>query len=73
MKIDRELRVEPEFRGRAKGGFELEDHLGGDRGSAVDDDLRLTVVRGDVLDPGSLDAAMWGQDAGLCALGRPAT
>ena len=31
---------------------------------------RLTVVQGDVLDAGSLEAAMQGQDAVLCALGH---
>jgi uncharacterized protein YbjT (DUF2867 family) len=31
---------------------------------------RLTVVRGDVLDPDSVEAAMRGQDAVLCALGH---
>lgn len=30
----------------------------------------LTVLQGDVLDPGSLEAAMHGQDAVLCALGH---
>ena len=30
---------------------------------------RLKIVRGDVLDPASIDAAMVGQDAVLCALG----
>jgi putative NADH-flavin reductase len=34
------------------------------------DDPRLTVVRGDVLDPASVDAAMRGQDAVLSALGH---
>ena len=33
-------------------------------------DARLTVARGDVLDPGSLDAAARGCDAVLCALGH---
>ena len=31
---------------------------------------RLTVVQGDVLDPASVDAAMRGQEAVLCALGH---
>lgn len=31
---------------------------------------RLTVVRGDVLDPASIDAAMTGQEAVACALGH---
>ena len=34
------------------------------------DDPRLTVVRGNVLDPASVDAAMRGQDAVLSALGH---
>jgi uncharacterized protein YbjT (DUF2867 family) len=33
-------------------------------------DERLSVVRGDVLDPASLEAAMRGQEAVLCALGH---
>ena len=34
------------------------------------EDPRLTVVRGDVLDPASLEPAVRGQDAVLCALGH---
>lgn len=37
---------------------------------AVEDE-RLTVLRGDVLDAASVEAAMRGQDAVLCALGHP--
>jgi uncharacterized protein YbjT (DUF2867 family) len=31
---------------------------------------RLSVVRGNVMDAASIEAAMWGQDAVLCALGH---
>jgi uncharacterized protein YbjT (DUF2867 family) len=34
------------------------------------DHPELTIVRGDVLDPGSVESAMRGQDAVLCALGH---